>query len=210
MRQDFTQAALSQEGLTKKAHTRLSPLDLVREHSSFLWTRTGQHLRHDWMELASHQAPTLQLLMDEGAINVGGGKFVGVDLSQAVIDGCRAHYPKAHAEWHAGRIESLVSQRGAHPNVGVLIYDSEEGVWRGRWDALNRVCAYARAQAEALGEFLLVVNVVADPRFSGPKEIGRYLERISEQVGTEVNEGSLHRYRSNVQPMLWTAIRFGF
>lgn len=211
MSTDFTDTALTPEGHAAKEETRRFPLDAARE-SSFLWSHETGTLRHDWMELSGKEAPTLKLLLGAGALVPGGpARFIGVDSSSEVIRGCQARYgPLAPAEWHKGRLESLVSGRGAFPNVGVLVYDTEYGMWRGKWSGLNQVGAFARRQADSLGEFVLVVNVASMPKVVTSAHIGRHLDRLSVAVGHEVRRDALHIYRSKILPMYWTMVTFGF
>lgn len=211
MSTDFTDTVLTPEGRSAKAETRQRPLDAVRE-SSFLWSHETGTLRCDWMELSGVGAPTLGLLLKEGALVPGGSaRFIGVDAQPDVIQGCRALYgPTAPAEWQEGRMETLVAGRGAFPNVGVLVYDTQDGVWRDSWTALGRVVAFARRQFKELGEFVLVVNVVGDQRFTTGTDVDRYLSRLSDAVGHEVRADALHVYRSKILPMYWTMVTFGF
>ena len=95
-------------------------------------------------------------------------------------------------------------------NPACLVYDTEDGVWGGKWDALGRVGAFARRQADAIGEFILVVNVAADPRYATPAAIDRYLAKLSEALEYTVEREALVRYKSSTMPMLWTMITFGF
>ena len=211
MKTDFTADALSSAGHAAKAATRRMPLEAAME-SSTLWRKDGGYLTRDWLELAGHHAPTLQLLLDEGALDPARpARFIGIDSNPAVIAGCRSRYgAETPASWHIGQLESLVTARGAFPNVGVLVYDTEDGVWGTKWDALGRVARFAQRQADAIGEFILVVNVVADPRYATPAAIDRYLTQLSDAVGHRVEREALHRYTSSTVPMLWTMVTFGF
>ena len=210
MEHDFTPTALSDAGHKAKEATRRAPLDAVRADSAFLWDHASGELRRDWMELAGREAPTLALLIAERALVPGGrAKFVGVDASPSVALGCAEHFgPEAPAEWRVGRLESLVSGKGSYPNVGVLVYDTEDGAWRERWGALDRVCTYARRQADSLGEFVLVVN--ASARFATPADLDRYRARLALTARRDVLPEALHTYRSRDTPMAWTMLTFGF
>ena len=213
---NFTLSALSKQGFEAKQNTRLFPLQALQEHSTgILYNHTTNTLKYDWLELSGVQAPTFQMLLDNNALSeTGTAKFIGLDIDPDVISGCIEHYSQPHLrhlqEWHTGNLEALLERKNAFPNVGVLVYDTEDGIWRGKWDNLQRVTQYALRQYEKLGEFLLVINVVADPRFATSMSIQRYCDKLSELTGARVKPDSLHRYTSKKSPMLWTMITFGF
>lgn len=209
MRSSFQPGANRDDGA--KQATRDLALKLVREHSAFLWSRTHQHLRYDWVELAGNKAPTLsETLLPAHALD-GPAKFVGVDHRQTVIDGCREQYKGTPAEWYCGNMKDLVRSK-SHPllqNAGVLVYDSVDGWWAEHNHTLELVCRTALRRHAGIGEFLLVVNVVANvkSRTSYDKQAAAHAGRLEKWTGIKPD---IHIYTSNVKPMFWTALRFGF
>lgn len=195
-----------------KQATRLRALDLVREHSCNLWSPSKNALRYDWMELAGHRAPMLATLLREEALN-GGARFIGVDNDEATVEDCRAHYgSEAPAEWVCGDMRSILTvHKHAHlrGQVGVLVYDSHDAIFDSRLSRhLRPVLDFAKEQREKLGEFLLVLNVTADPRYTKPHHREMYARLLSEEAGYNVPVD--HSYKSKATPMVWTALRYGF
>lgn len=195
-----------------KQATRLRALDLVREHSCNLWSPSKGGLRYDWMELAGHRAPMLSTLLREGALN-GTARFIGVDTDEATIEDCRSHYgPETPAVWVQDSMRSVLTAKRNLPhreNVGVLVYDSHDAIHDSRLPArLQPIFKFAGQQRERLGEFLLVLNVTADNRYTKQVHRDRYSRLLSGEVGYEVVVDQ--SYRSKVTPMVWTALRYGF
>lgn len=195
-----------------KRATRLRALNLVRDQSCNLWSPSKNALRYDWMELAGHHAPMLATLLGEGALN-GGARFIGVDTDEATVEGCQRHYgSEAPAEWVCGSIRSvLTAHKHAHlrSRVGVLVYDSHDAIFDHHLPSqLRPVLNFANQQREELGEFLLVLNITADPRYTKPHHREMYARMLSEEVGYDVPVE--HSYKSKVTPMVWTALRYGF
>ena len=199
-----------------KRFTRDLALDIVRDHACNLWSPSRDALRCDWMELAGHHAPTLTLLVGRGAM-VHGARFVGVDTDPATIDGCRAHFgPDAPAVWVNGTVETVLTRRehaDTVARVGVLVYDSHDGV-HARPHRVRRTLRplldFARRQHDALGEFLLVLNLASDPRFTRPEHHNEYAQVLSEGLGASVSVDDIHRYTSKATQMAWVALRYGF
>jgi len=205
---DFTEGAVRKHG--SKMETRKRALETVRSCSPILWSRKDQALHHDWMELAGVHAPTCQFLLDENALG-SKAKFIGVDLEESIIDGCRTHYgDDVPAEWVHGSLTSLLRDMEAFQGVGVLVYDSEHAVrGRGTIEAVLPVLSrFAFRQEEKLGEFMLVINV-AQRWVDNERDVARYRKMLGDTFGVYAKI-DLHRYVSKKMPMLWTAIRLGF
>ena len=194
-----------------KQATRQRALDLVREHSCNLWSPSKNALRYDWLELAGHRAPMLDLLLKAEALN-GGARFIGVDTDEATIEDCQDHYGDAPAVWACDKIRSVLTAKRHQPsreNVGVLVYDSHDAIFDKRLSKhLQPVFNFASQQREKLGEFLLVLNITAAERYTKPHHREEYARLLSEQVGYEVSVDQ--SYKSKVTPMIWTALRYGF
>lgn len=204
---DFTQMALSERGHEAKQETRERALDIVRR-SSKLWARKSESLRYDWMELAGKEAPTLQMLLDEDVLKEA--RFIGVDRSQKVLEGCREHYgPSAPAQWVKGSLKTLLRDSASFSNVGVLVYDSFRAV---KGDPiggdLSVLSHFVRRQEKKIGEFVLVINVTQSR--SSEKDIEDYRRLLADSFEMNLEDIDLHQYRSKRTPMLWTAIRLGF
>jgi len=208
---DFTSTTLSDQGFEAKDETRLHALKIVRR-SSFLWSRSQQALRCDWMELAGEQAPTLRLLLDREAL-ASPARFIGVDTDPEIILGCRNHYgPEAPASWHQGPLIPALRRVGAFDRVGVLVYDSFRAVKGKRTIQrdLRALARFAQRQRERLGEFLLVLNVDGSPRYRSNDTYDRYREMLRDAFGIPVEPEALHPYVSRKDTMVWTALRWGF
>lgn len=196
-----------------KRDTRERPLDIIREHSCNLWSRSRNALRYDWLELAGHHAPTLTLLRDQGALDAG-ARFIGVDHDRTAIDGCIEHHAGTPAVWIHGTLNNVL-ETDAHADtvrrVGVLVYDSHDGINRNHIErTLRPLFDFARRQRDAIGEFLLVLNLVADPLYTRSNHIDRYIAALSKGLGASVSPDDIHPYRSNTTLMHWVALRYGF
>jgi hypothetical protein len=194
-----------------KQATRLRALDLVRDHSCNLWSPSKNALRYDWLELAGHRAPMLNLLMSEGVL--GSSRFIGVDTDKATIEDCQSHYGSGdHAEWVHGdmrRVLTLKKHAELRERVGVLVYDSHDGLHNQNLARnLRPLFTFAQEQRDRLGEFLLILNVTAAERNTTDSDRKRYSDLLSDQVGYPVDVD--HQYRSKVTPMIWTALRYNF
>ena len=208
---DFTEGGLSSAGHRAKDETRRRPLDVVKKHSALLWSKSTNSLRYDWMELAGSGAPTLEMLLREEALN-GEGKFIGVDREASIIAGCKQKYgPHAPAVWREGQLSEFANAN--HPDmqrVGVLVFDSEDGIWRGKWSDLEQVTAFAKLRAAKIGEFALVVNAVAPPHRLKPGDMEKYRKRLSDECGVAIKPEALTPYTSKTEQMVWTMVTFGF
>jgi hypothetical protein len=199
-----------------KRNTRDMALNLVRDHSCNLWSPSQKVLRCDWMELAGHRAPTLSLLLQHNALPPG-IKFVGVDFNKEIIDGCKEHFgTDAPAEWINGSLQSILN-RTSYANtiarVGVLIYDSHDGMHATKSkmeSTLRPLFQFAKRQHNALGEFLLVLNVAAAEWQVKPKNQQEYVDVLSEGFGSPVSLSDIHHYTSSTSQMAWIALRYGF
>lgn len=205
-RHDFTPAGTRNH--VAKQETRQKPLSILQSCSSVLWSQKHQALRYNWMELAGTRAPTLRMLLENKAL-APGARFIGVDTSKKVLAGCRDHYGEdVPAKWVQGSLVPKLRDAAAYPRVGVLVYDSFRSVRGQAVEADLRVLTrFAHAQADRLGEFLLVLNV-SQSRFTTDEDVNRYREAVAALSGFSAVD--LHRYVSKRNPMYWTALRFGF
>lgn len=162
------------------------------------------------MELAGRRAPTLQLLLDEKALDPNGtARFIGVDHDAKIIRECEKHYASAPATWVNNDIGALLKRRNDHADVGVLVFDSEYEIGKNQlYPPLQVVSRFARWQYERLGEFLLVINVVAPERRASDEDVAAYRERLADILGMQVP--SPHVYKSLTERMLWSAHTYGF
>ena len=199
--------------LATKQDTRRMPLDIIRERSSFLWSREKQRLRYDWVELAGPQAPTLQIHLDENTLGPG-ASFIGVDTDQKTLRGCLGHYgPDVPARWHLGNLITELRSPARWDNVGVVVFDSWRAVRGNRTitPELVVLTEFAHRQQKRLGEFLLVLNVTIPPRRFSERDIQAYQRLVAGHFpDLRMHDGSFIRYTSQRDPMLWTAICLGF
>lgn len=197
-----------------KQDTRALPLRIVREHSSILWDHTRDTLGCDWMELAGVGAPTLPFLLDAGALQ--NAKFIGVDKDEPTLQDCRQTHGETHATWiHAPMKTVIVREEYAsiRKQVGVLIYDSHDGLHNSNLRSkLQPIFNFAKNQREHLSEFLLVINIVADPRYVKEHHWSGYCDIINTEMcpNEPLTRDGIHVYKSKVAPMAWVAITSGF
>jgi hypothetical protein len=205
-----------------KWHTRRLPLDILKQHSSILWGKRDGALRFDWMELCGPSAPTLEMLMASGSLKPSAssckqGRFIGVDKEESVIKECKAKYSNNDDNsfvWHNGTLKSAIlnsSNESIRDNVGVLVYDSHQSIARKDISNIKLCLEFSKEQFEKIGEFLLVLNVVADPRYiSGSSHMQDYADLLSSYFVSKVSVDDLLIYKSKVVPMAWIALRYGF
>jgi len=204
---DFTAAGPA------KQETRVGTLEMVQE-SSILWSARHQALRYDWVELAGKQAPTLQMLLAEGALT-GSGQFVGVDLDKDIIAECAevfsAETAAGQCDWSTRNLITLLRDQDALPRTGVLVYDSCECA---RGKAIQRnldvLFDFAKRQEEQLGQFLLVLNVSLF-RVNRDRHVREYVEAIQRHLPWFDAVGDFHVYQSEgrANPMLLCRIGLG-
>jgi hypothetical protein len=199
-----------------KQHTRELPLQIVREHSSTLWDHTRNTLGCDWMELAGAEAPTFPLLLKAGALQTG--KFIGVDTEESTIQGCRQTHGETHATWIHNPLKTVLVREEYAPirkQVGVLVYDSHDGLYTSKnslHHKLQPLFAFAKSQRENLSEFLLVINLVADPRYVKGHHWSDYCDIINTEMhpNEPLTRNHILEYTSKAVPMAWVAITSGF
>ena len=201
----YTKEALSQKGHDSKEYTRVRTLEIVSQ-SCLLWDTEKKHLLCSWMDLAGPECPSLQMLLEHGALSPT-SLFYGVDVEPSVLEGCQqlyAHVPQAR--WLEGDVSRLVER---YEDVGVLVFDSHNGVaGTDLEDSLEVLSLFAEKQRERLGEFLLVVNTSTARRSRA--EIEGYPALLSKHFKMQVRQQHLHKYVSSKAPMLWVALRWGF
>jgi hypothetical protein len=206
---DFTDATPGKE------HSRLDTLDLVRQHSRRLWNRKDQCLRLDWVELSGTLAPTLRLLLNSNALRPEAGRFIGVDTERHVIQGCEQHYAaeitSGMAEWRQGDLNTLLRDRAAFENTGVLVYDSFDGAHgRKMEDLVRHILEFSRDQAERQREFLLVLNLVAQ-RTTDFTAYTNLIRSFVPDADVSPENGFVTTYKGRKgTKMLLARIRFGF
>jgi hypothetical protein len=196
-----------------KVHSRLATLSLVRDHSSFIWSRKHNTLRLDWVETSGTHAPSFQLLLDEAALTSGNGKFIGVDTEADVISGCESHFASAKdfSEWKHGNLITLLRDRAASERVGIVVYDSFDAAHgRKMMSNVRFLLDFAVEQFERLPEFLLVLNVVVQRT----SDLTAYKDLLREYVpDADLSEegGAFFQYEGRKgTKMLLTRVRFGF
>lgn len=194
-----------------KAYTREQAI-LQAEQAPRLF-RDG--LACDWVELAGAHAPTARLLQQRGHLRTG--RFVGVDRLPEVIDTCRRLYPDPCFSWHEAELKHVLEEP-ALENAGVLVYDSWDGIQcsaqpggfaKTTRKRLEPILAFAQRQQEALGEFLLVLNLVHRGAFS-VTALQDYTTFLSDHLDIHVSPSRILTYGSSNCNMAWTALRLGF
>lgn len=205
-----------------KWHTRRLPLEILKQHSSILWGKRDGALRFDWMELCGPSAPTLEMLMESGSIKPSAssrkqGRFIGVDMEESVIKDCKSKYANvdnSYTEWYHGTLKSAIltsPNENLRNNIGVLIYDSHQSMIRKDNSNIRMCLEFAKDQYNKIGEFLLVLNVVADNRWiSKPSYKEEYVEFLTSHFSSKINVDDLLIYKSKIMPMVWIALRYGF
>jgi hypothetical protein len=205
-----------------KWHTRMLPLELLKNHSSILWGKKYGTLRFDWMELCGPSAPTLEMLLDSGSINssmsgVRSGRFIGIDMQEIVIKDCKLKYnsvSNSSVEWYHGTLKSAIlnhSNENLRNNVGVLVYDSHQSMIRKDTSNIRMCLNFAQDQYSKIGEFLLILNVVADHRWTSKSSCKEdYVKFLASYFSEKINVDDLLIYKSKVLPMAWIALRYGF
>lgn len=184
------------------------PLEHLREHCPNLWRRGA--LACDWMELAGPEAPMLQVLLDEGAL-ANGARFIGVDSNASVIEDCKERYRDVASStvWLTNPLQVVLNEADPQvcSEVGVLIYDTQKGVWSSKWAELEMAVRFAQKQRKELGSFLLVVNVVGNWS-QAPNAEPDYLARLTSLLGRSrpIQSDNLHRYVSRKREMLWVMV----
>lgn len=205
-----------------KWHTRRLPLEILKKHSSILWGKKDGALRFDWMELCGPSAPTLEMLLESGSLkpSVSGGRhgrFIGIDMQEIIIKDCKVKYTSVSdfsIEWYHGTLKSAIlnySNENLRNNVGVLVYDSHQSMIRKDTSNIRMCLNFAQEQYAKIGEFLLILNVVADPRWiSKPSCKEEYVEFLTSYFSEKINVDDLLIYKSKAMPMAWIALRYGF
>ena len=204
-RGDYTKEALSPKGHDNKEYTRMRALEIV-SNSCLLWDTANKHLVYSWMELAGPGAPTLQMLLDHEALSPN-SLFYGVDIDPKVIAACRKQYAEVpQARWIEADLSCIVAR---HTDVGVLVFDSHNGVVGDDFEeSLEMLNIVAKAQAERLGEFLLVINASSSRR--SREEVDSYPALLTKHFRMPVQASHIHKYVSKKTPMHWVALRWGF
>ena len=171
----------------EKHETRQDTLKLLRNgrRTSRLWY--DGHLTCAWAEICGG-APdsTGKYLLEEGMLT-SEAPFIGINLDQAIIDANREAFAEAgdRTRWICGTLESIVTdlENPDLKNVGVLVFDAFYSPVNTNLRAiLNPVFAFAKAQFDRLGQFVLVINQTLRGRKGRPLEVGcRQYEEVLEK-----------------------------
>lgn len=215
---DFRASALDPVGAIAKQAARLRPLHLLQTGCApLLYSKTRNHLRVDWLELAGEGAPTLQAILDTGAL-VEPRRFLGVDRDPGVVARCRQTFAAVgdQASWYEGELVSLLTSGGPSlDNVGVVVFDSTNAISGNTiLRELELLVAFAKQQQKRLGACLLVVNAAANPGHARTGRDGavgdrvRYKAALEERCGGRVSDP--YEYQSRKTTMLLSVLCFGF
>ena len=201
----------------KKHQIRVGTLDLLRDetHPTCLWH--NGHLTHDWVELCG-DAPdvTCGLLLKEGAIIPGSGRYIGVNRDPDIIRRNSQAYAGDTTQWVHADILHLLSDldNPTLHNVGVLVFGAFYSPSNLEQDAiLTPVLTFARSQYERLGQFLLVINQA----MRGTRSVSlaaartRFAQSIQEYCGIDhIPDSAFITYRSRNANMRILRLSFGW
>ncbi len=188
-RSDFTPDTLTPEGAEAKQKTRQKTLDLIRESDYWVPDAGGGYLNGDWIELSGVNDPTLQMLLDANALRPGKGKYIGVNLDQALLDANAEHFKAATeaglAEWVCDKWANVMSELGdgkdkgprdqpcKRPDVRVVVFDGINSVANSHIEAIRRPSLNAAKRLyQDNGTVLLVMNFC----LRGAKYGGKHVE----------------------------------
>lgn len=197
-----------------KTDSRFSNFRAAQTGAPLLWSRLGNCLRVDWLELCGQRAPTCALLREQGALGLG--KFIGVDTDPMAIESSREANGDEHAVWIVGDMLDLIADRDPRlDGVGVLNYDSFDGITDEGEQNLERLYSlfeFAERQREKISAFLLILNL-ANPRY-------RKVEKSAAALASLLREHTRRpwttedvmacRYRSKTVPMFNVHIKYGY
>jgi len=197
-----------------KAETRRRTLSIVQEHTRF-WH--NGHLTCDWMELCGKGDETLRMLLDADALQPGCGRYLGVNMEEAVLDHNRKEFvPQTEAglvQWVLGDLCTLLSDLDAFPNTGIIVFDSFNSASKVNLDViLDTILGFAKSQQRKLGQALVVLNLALRGNMVHGREAGkrRLQEYLRERLGVEVSQEQFHDYRSKKVEMRMCWIGLGF
>lgn len=197
-----------------KQETRELPLDIIKQ-SSFLFDEETETLRCGWAELCGYKAPTFEMLISKKILQNDhtSGFFVGIDIEKKIIEDCKKTYTSGH--WICTKMkEFLLSKKYQQisEKIGVLVFDSHDGMNRNSFknSEIKDCIQFAKKQYQALGEFLLIINIVGNKRFITDNDKQNYTDFLSKEIGFTISPHLLKKYKSKKTDMYWLAIRFGF
>ena len=210
---DFGSTSLSPAGFAAKQATRQRTLDLIRR--SDCCTEGGQ-LIGDWVELCGERDETLSMLLAQGVLRPGLGRYVGINSDPGVVAINREHYREATgaglAAWEEGLWEDLASDLDRFPEARVVVFDGFNAVGA----RMDRALRYSQDLVEHLyrrnGTVLLVLNCVqrGTTRAEGRAHVERlraWRERLCPGSATGFESRT---YASRRAPMLIAWVPLGF
>lgn len=178
-----------------KAPSRIRNFETVQRVRG-LWHRT-QCLRRDWMELAGAEAPTFQMLREQGAFRRG-AKFIGVERDAQTF----ATLPQDdHAVWIHDSLEDLLSDRDERlNNVGVLNFDGFDGPGEHLDYLFELLFEFSYKQFSITHAFCLILNVPRNQYGTREDAASWIAERIRRYTGSLLWDAEVvgrFRYRSD-------------
>ena len=188
-----TRHVFSAQANPTKARTRDKTLHLVQDETWFWYDGV---LTADWIELCAERDETLQLLLREGALQPGKGRYVGVNKDAALLARNRDHFAEATAaglvEWVEGTWEDVLSDLSAYPNAGILVFDSFNSVANEHLaEILEPTIQFAHARQATLGQALVVLNLA----LRGKDRRHDYHQLIEQRLGVPVSSSQFNTYR---------------
>lgn len=213
-------------GADAKQMTRLETLRVVKERCPLLWDRQKQCLARDWMELTSVQDPTLKMLLEDNAFASGRGSYIGVngpdptdpkdngDNARTILATNETLYGTEHARWVYGSLEGILARQEGTANVGILVADGFYSVGDHNIATTQTpFFRFAKQQAETIGQFLLVINLVlrGSAGKSEEKALADWCYFLARKTGLpEFPETNLHIYRNKSSGMRMVLTRVLF
>lgn len=192
----------------EKHKTRFDNFALAKQGAPILWSKHLNHFRVDWLELCGQQAPTYSLIKP----HLGNHTFIGVDTDPQAITSSQA-LGNENALWITANLFDLIKNRDERiQQVGVLNYDSFEGVGERNEESLSYLIDFAKRQTEKLSAFLLILNFANPRKVKVEKSAKKLAEMLVSQTRQDWTAKDVLRYKyvSRAVVMFNIPIKFGF
>ena len=210
--------AFSAAEYPEKHETRTDTLNLLRDENYPTSLFYDGHLTRDWMELCGDKPDeTCALLLQEGVLKQGHGKYIGINREQSIIDSNAAHYAgdAGRTRWICGNTAHLLMETDdpRFRDVGVFVFDAFNSVTNLDLEQiLYPILHFAKTQYERHGQFLLVVNLSL--RGCGGRPLreakAQFNQIIQKHCGISVPQSAFITYRSKIVVMRLLRLSYGW
>jgi len=197
------------------------------------WVRASDHgpkaLRRDWVELCGGGKDgskllgdeTFHMLLTEGMLTPGGGRYIGISNNADVIAANEEIYSKETKEglclWFLCDWDTALQDSAIIGRASIFVYDSYQAVWNTRLaaDLHETFMATSNKEPASCCEFgdVIVIITVTGAHKSGEvnaESIRKLQGRLKDAYGHPDDEDTQpQRYRSKVAPMLVFRIKHG-